>query len=118
MTVRGGTARGTLTLHGSGRGWTSIADTAPVDEQIAYLRRAVLTLDHESVPRRHGRSSAMPTLRLKSHRCRRRSNSQPWIFEHIRRAFSTGTIQLQLLGIFLVGLGACLGVVPTVFELV
>jgi hypothetical protein len=117
VTVHSVTGRGTFTVGTSARGWVTIADTAPVDEQIAYLRRAVLTLDGEI-----GAEAARSTKRdadLTAQIAQVKTSLEGSVVDlraHTTRV-STGTIQLQLVGIFLVGLGACLAVVPTLFEL-
>jgi hypothetical protein len=117
VTLHSGSGHAKFNFNASGRGWVSIAETAPVDEQIAYLRRSVLALDCEIGA--EAVRSAKRDADLKAQVAQVEAALQQSAVDlrvHMTRV-STGTIRLQLFGIFLVGLGACLGVVPAVFRL-
>ncbi len=99
------------------RRWTPIAETDPVNAQIAYLRRAVEFLHHKIGA--EAAHSARNDADLKAYVDQvQTSLHQSDVVLQPRTAHpSTDTIPLQLVGIFLVVLGSGVGVVPTALGL-
>jgi hypothetical protein len=99
------------------RRWTALAETDSLNAQIAYLRRAVKFL-HQKIGA-EAAHSAKGDADLKAYvdQVQTLLHQSDVVLQARTAHPSTETIPLQLVGIFLVVLGTCVGVVPAAFGL-
>jgi hypothetical protein len=119
---RAGDARPTtgvapVKVRPSARGWTAIAETDPVNAQIAYLRRSVESLHHKIGAEEAHSARGDADLKAYVDQVQTSLHQSDVVLQPRTAHPPADTIPLQFVGIFLVVLGACVGIVPTAFGL-